>query len=480
MAGKVYERWKEDCNRVFEDAKARLYVADVWDLAPYQHEGAPTRDGMFWSPFRPQGDGKTFSVSKQGRVFKDFARDECKGDVVSFIRLCWPDREFKEIRREVLRRAGLQEPSFPRDEVAAEKKQDPKERIREERENRLQWERDQKVKRKKFERDVARRRELPGHRAVRHAWPSEVEGRWRDGVAWAGGRPDLMEKLCARRGWPEEWAYALGDLGKLSFPVLPWQDADWEHAKHFVAFLVEALDPHQGDRLVPVGYHQKFYEPKEGIKGFVFVPYAPDTRGKVRSDLQRACVAWAQAEKLGRYDERGQWRAVDKAGEVAPGDAPALTPPLPFVLGDVADPAGVDLVVVMEGQWDALTLWGAMGYLHPDGLDCGLNTVIFGVRGATNWPVFLSYWRTWLRGYSGRVLMVPDPDAAGQRWIEPAADRNEPPEPTFMEMLQRLGLHVVGQSPKLGGPDFNDTFKSWQPDVSTVMRWLRQIDVLRK
>ncbi len=91
------------------------------------------------------------------------------------------------------------------------------------------------------------------------------------------------------------------------------------------------------------------------------------------------------------------------------GDVPSL----PMVLGDFS---GARVLSVCEGEWDALTLALAAGWMDgdttwPDGF------AIVGVRGAGGWRAFLDhYGPRWPHPPPGCALF-PDRDRGGQAWL---------------------------------------------------------------
>ena len=85
-------------------------------------------------------------------------------------------------------------------------------------------------------------------------------------------------------------------------------------------------------------------------------------------------------------------------------------PAVPFVLGaeEIHD---AKLIVVLEGQWDAVTWAATAGWLSR----WPRHVTVFGVRGATSWRPLLTHWgQLWPR--SAKILLVPDGDDAGQQW----------------------------------------------------------------
>lgn len=63
-----------------KDIKARYTVLDVWRMLMPQ--SCPLKDGVYHSPFRDDSN-PSFSISQQGRKWKDFSSDE-GGDVLDF------------------------------------------------------------------------------------------------------------------------------------------------------------------------------------------------------------------------------------------------------------------------------------------------------------------------------------------------------------------------------------------------------------
>jgi 5S rRNA maturation endonuclease (ribonuclease M5) len=63
-----------------KDIKARYTVLDVWRMLMPQ--SCPLKDGVYHSPFRDDSN-PSFSISRQGRFWKDFSSDE-SGDVLDF------------------------------------------------------------------------------------------------------------------------------------------------------------------------------------------------------------------------------------------------------------------------------------------------------------------------------------------------------------------------------------------------------------
>ncbi len=91
------------------------------------------------------------------------------------------------------------------------------------------------------------------------------------------------------------------------------------------------------------------------------------------------------------------------------GDVPSL----PMVLGDFS---GARVLSICEGEWDALTLGLAAGWLDGD-TTWPDSFAIVGVRGAGGWRAFLDhYGPRWPHPPPGCALL-PDRDRGGQSWL---------------------------------------------------------------
>lgn len=97
------------------------------------------------------------------------------------------------------------------------------------------------------------------------------------------------------------------------------------------------------------------------------------------------------------------------------------TPALPFVIG-AGFASFARTVIVCEGQWDAITLAAAAGWLAGDAA-WPEHVVLFGARGAGGWRVLWDHWRPFLpRGVA--FVLFPDADEAGARWTAPNGFRD--------------------------------------------------------
>lgn len=487
------ERYGQACREVVQAAKDRLTLADVWDLGPcHDQDPCPVRTARVRSPLRP--DRKpSFSVFSQCRAFDDKSREGVKGGVWEFIRfarpeldeagiarllveragLHWPDRTLylPEQRRAPLPNDGAQKPADgasepaqsdvppapappPTPDAAAQARLLKEERLASARRAREQAEREER-----------RRREVRGGPGVPagppRPWPQFVAERWAEGAA-----PEILDrylpKLAAKRGWPVEWGEMIGALGVIGFPVETRYDVLGAAAKRFVAFRVEVPSMRRPGEAVlgPVGYHQKFFNVTTMESGWKFVPSMPRKRREWWSHFEEACAAEHEA------------RGLEPEA--------AMVPPLPFVVGQVVRPR---LLVILEGQWDALTMYGALGNLDPDGGLALPDVAVMGVRGAKGTAVLLAHWGAWLRAVRPVVWLLPDADEAAKLWVPPArALERRPGVAYFSEQLSWAGAARVVATPLRPtagvGKDFNDYYRAARPQPQAMWQWMETLKLL--
>ena len=177
-----------------------------------------------------------------------------------------------------------------------------------------------------------------------------------------------------------------------------------------------------------------------GSKQFVFVPYVP-AKDKCSTNFQE--MLHTQNNKI---------------------------LPLPFVLGDFTDTKSV---IIAEGQWDAITVFGAAG-----GFDNEMsNTSVLGLRGSQSIEPFFTFYSSWLRKTKPNILLLIDNDSAGKKWVEREKLENKIIEkPTLLERLS----HIVGankvkwaMSP-IDGEDFGDLYKRTSPSKADVRQFLNE------
>jgi hypothetical protein len=116
------------------------------------------------------------------------------------------------------------------------------------------------------------------------------------------------------------------------------------------------------------------------------------------------------------------------------------------------------LLVLLEGQWDAVTFALAAG-LRP-------GMAVLGMRGAQSAGVALECLRPWLEAQRPAVWMIPDADEAGARWLvsRPPADPDEAPELCFRDALLASGARKVAVTHvrPTEGKDLNDLYRELQ------------------
>jgi hypothetical protein len=190
--------------------------------------------------------------------------------------------------------------------------------------------------------------------------PEAVRAAWREGVDFVLAHPGVAESLAEFRGWPPEFAHYLANCAAISMPLY--------HGRRGLAFLVAAPEGERGAMTTrDIGYHIRL-KPKS--------------------------------------DGKASWRYLPN--EVEHGQA---IPALPFIVGDF-DTA--NLLVIAEGQWDALTFALAAGWLG-DGCEWPAGVGLIGIRGASGVDTFLQWYRRfWPHGTN--CLVLADADPAGSRW----------------------------------------------------------------
>ncbi len=400
---------------------------------------------MCSSPFRDDGKRESFSVFEDGKAWKDHGGGGAKGDVWLFVKRCWPNEDDKTTARRMIEISGITPTPRPPagapvavavgavdPRLAAAAKALAKKDLVKEQEERVYDAR---------ERDLRPRVARP---AV--VWPPCVAERFNEGVTFLRGEPKRIEKLAVERGWPVEWAAELVERELVSYAWEPRAVPGQKFASRQKAFVVQTprVVDEGGWQLEAVGFHQRWFAParngEEAQKGWRYVPARPDEKTREWwTPFQHALAEVAEA------------RMGDKAG--------ALVPALPFVLGDLRRPK---LIVLLEGQWDAITFFGACGYFHDTTPAEGV--AVFGIRGAQGADVFLAHWRAWLLEAKPRVWVIADNDAAGGAWREaPAAEAGLPRPPSLAEKLAAAECRSVVVSwlkPGAWGKDFNDYYRA--------------------
>lgn len=460
-------------------ARDALTIFRVWEVAALEGaimtpEAPPRRDGLVKSPFRDDGRNGSFSICHGGKGFKDFGTGGAKGDVWRFAELCWPNLQKGEIAKKLIEISGITPTPRPaRNDAqpgAAAAPVDPtvaraakaiakRDRVRA-MEEKIYEDLEEQYKPRAEVKDVPE-------------WPQFVADRWAEGSRVLRGAVARISELARERGWPAEWALELVTSDMLSYPLERWIDKEDAKHRRQKAFrvdlpIIKTMTTADGNDAIatatlrPVGYHQRwFVPPKDGqpaSKGWLYIPSVPKS---VQSKFDQALTAYG--ETLG----------------VTPENRHGLFPPLPFVLGDLAGPK---VIVLLEGQWDAITFFGACGYFEDANPPQGI--AVFGIRGAQGLDVFLAYWAKWLRYNEPIAWVIADNDAAGQTWLKPPeADPGLPRGPSFAERLERMGCRKVLTSwlkPGAWGKDFNDYYKAAKPSTAKMAAWMQRVGVMKE
>lgn len=358
--------------------------------------------GMNMSPFRDERTG-SFSIFGDGHRsrFKDHGTAE-SGGCWKFVELARPDWESKEVAEFLIELAGMSAENRARKKSPAELR---RERAEERRAN---------FRKRRDVYKLDRIEACP-------AWSRLIRERFEEGCFHLLDEDNgVAARLAGERGWPIEWVIELATIGKLSVCPEPWGN------KRQAAFLIEQpeLDLRsKGMRLSPVGYHQRFFDARAGKKKFLFVPWKPRKNGSTEF--------YRHLSEINRSVH-----------------------PYPFVMGDTSR---ADVVVILEGQWDAITFWGALGLFDYEASGPGgANVVVFGLRGAASEKIFIGRWGAWLQAHGPAVWCLIDNDEAGQKW----RGRSDSGNPNLVARLRHLGLERVVVSWFGQVNDFNDAFRA--------------------
>lgn len=403
-----------------------LTLADVWELAP-DHSEAPRRPGVRKSPLREDRHGASFSIHDGLRRAKDHATGESYG-VWQWVQVCRPDWSKREIARYLVERAGLPWEEQGRAQASRVAKSP------------AQWRKEREEAEERAERKRRQSLYVAPLTGLK-PWPVIVERRWTDGLSATADPQGRAEALAERRGWPVEWAESLVLAERLSFPRLPWNEHRW------VALRVE--DP-QGQ---PLGYHQQFVCKSTGERSWLFVPWRPNER--MRDVMWVSQMSFSLAQDFERLA------------------------PLPFVLGELET---AQVWVLTEGQWDAITLWGALGGFEEREL--GVPVAVLGLRGVNGAAAMLGAYGGLLRRRRPRLWLLPDNDEPSWRWDGKGAPRKagEPAPVTLIDRLRALvGSEVeipVTRVDSAIGKDFNDLWKAKRPAQAAIVSEMENLGLI--
>ena len=136
-------------------------------------------------------------------------------------------------------------------------------------------------------------------------------------------------------------------------------------------------------------------------------------------------------------------------------------PNLPYVIGG-GFISITRTIVVAEGQWDALTLAAAAGWLASDAA-WPEQVTVFATRGASAWRPLIEFWGSyWPR--DAQIVLFADGDDAGATWKASGG---------FKDTLCKLGHHVRVIRPIPGGPkDLNDIHRAQPIHAENVVEWI--------
>ncbi len=426
----------------------RLTIAEVAEAAGRPLRFVSGSMGLCTSPFpeyHENGDkDASFFVTPDngGKGWVNYAgknRFKQKGGAWDFARECFPDMTRGELAVWLVDTAGtgIFDEKSPEARAAQKRKNEESARLK-----RLQDQREKGLKMPAF----ASQGGIP--------WPDFVEDRFRNG-SYSNSRGEVkledynqaIERLMEERGWPYDWCDAAFQSGLISRPLLPWASTEKQRGWAFPVSCPADVMSGEANRLTTVGYHQR-YEMGEG-KQWIFVPYAIATN-KARTGFQKRLLGYRNG-----YDLDGGAKMIE---------------PMPFVVGDREQPK---FVIVTEGQWDALTIYGALG-----GFEDGdpIPVCVFGLRGVKNAGHFLRYWGPWLMRLQmakqlSAICIIADRDTAGMALVKGRSEPGKLPEPAFKDVLERnLKTRVVCSwlSVRGVGKDFNDWYKALGPTVSEM------------
>ena len=413
---------KPEASQTLSLALDRLKVVDLWER--FDPSSCPHRsEGVFSSPWPGEHQhsdrNHSFSILPGGQSWKNHASGEA-GSIWKFAQKCWPSMPKGDMAKYLIELAGLDPgPSAGPSRLTPKQINRRQRTIRESAKKRFYEERQNALTPPAFPDSI-----VP-------PWPDFIRERFEDGAAFLEGSEKRVKSTADDRGWNPQWVAALVDQGLFACPWFPWSQPGRKWAGRGKAFLVQCPKQVAGDpgnlNLHPVGYHQRFWRKQTNSKSWMYVPSIP------RSNKLRLPFVHQLAEH----------------GQSIPG--------LPFVLGDLDHP---DLIVISEGQWDAITFFGACGWLDSDTAFPG-GVACFGLRGVQGSELFLKWYGAWIAAIKPCAIVLADNDAPGRQLFEPKPNSNGPSAPTFCKRLKAFGCsRVVSYFPKIEGvKDFNDLFK---------------------
>ena len=208
----------------------------------------------------------------------------------------------------------------------------------------------------------------------------------------------------------------------------PWSsvEAQWEEGHAWLAGNTEMKERMAKWRGWPVHWVERLVE-----SGMLACPIYQEKRCTAFLVMQPTTDG---AVKIGFHVrlKDGSWRF-----------APSGIKANPFWFGDLASPR----LIILEGQWDAITLAGSAGWLDrheawPE------DVAVVGIRGATGTDAFMELVAPTIKQTRPEVFIIRDGDEAGERWRSKFA-------PSIKPLAKRLRLFRMEDA-----KDLNDAYKT--------------------
>lgn len=264
-------------------------------------------------------------------------------------------------------------------------------------------------------------------------------------ISMAGGRPSLPA--------PIQETAALSRPNRRNFLPMPAGVADdWEEGIEHLLASPKTQSHIEGWRSWPVGTVAMLAEGR-----LIACPLVRGQRGTA-FPVQLPFVD--EFGIIGTLNAGFHFRHEPDEGERAKWTYhPSGIPAVPFVLG-AGFVLSAQTLIICEGQWDAITLCAAAGWLAPD-TSWPEHLAVLGLRGAGTWRALLDTWgQYWPK--SARFVLLADNDKAGSKWREPG---------NFKDSLAKQG-HPVRFGQLRGVKDLNDFHRTQPITAAAVSRWI--------
>jgi hypothetical protein len=241
----------------------------------------------------------------------------------------------------------------------------------------------------------------------------ELDGWLAEGLRFANDDPRVAEKVASWRGWPREGTASVIASGLLCTPL--------SRGRRVAAFPVLAPKPStietgRESQFVIGSHYRNFPKPSNERQPWWFSP----------SEKQEG----------------------------------VSIPPLPLVMGSLST---AKLMIVLEGEWDAVTLAIAEGWIEDGAWPTGVCVV--GIRGASGGTrALLQHWLPfWPR--DALALLICDNDAAGLKWKDELAAT-----PCFLEQVRRRGTTANAISTNEPDKDIGDAYRGGRWPQGTIWK----------